>query len=709
MHTAILALSLLFAGPAFADTAESDCPTAEEICSDDPIISPEDEPTCVISEHIVLEKGCDLSLPSMKLFIAAEGSLTVEHDAEIVLAGIEIEARDTKNGFVADCGEVSCGEVTINSTGDAILRDMDLSAQVSGSTTGSFHGSSLRVVVSSGGDVTVDGLIDLNGKNGQGGSLFIAATNINLNVIITACGKDAAFNGIGGPVFLHAINNIVLSGTSAPALSDEHSRIDTRGDRAGPISLIAGGTIETQAHSQVISQSSDSTVTEECPSGCLGRVKLEATSMDLEGKIVVSKGNGNTTPGGSVWLSASDEIETKEDFEVELGGGRQAASGTLRVDADTIKFRGDVSGKGELEPLVGAVISMVARDRILVFDEANIDAAGNSTLTGALGGRIELVSLNSVAVAAGTTAADDGMIHTGSAAGSSILIHARNGQVTLAGIVSAGVLMDSTPGRIEVDGCVLDLVAPELLAGDTIELNARGQAGSVESPWQTGPLGDSITLQATTLLLYAPSTDRLPTDAAMGVLEAAAGLGSVTALVDAELKQCGDEGHEPMDLDGDGNGWDRLGSGPANYDCDDYDAAVYPFAPETLGDGVDSDCICDDSDLVHAYAAFLPRIDESIPLECDSPTGPITDADGGPGDADGGPEEEGVEPADDTGAASQETGSEPGPDELDTGLSSSTPFEGTAVKGCNCASTSHRPWPWFGALLAFGLIVRRRQ
>jgi hypothetical protein len=53
---------------------------------------------------------------------------------------------------------------------------------------------------------------------------------------------------------------------------------------------------------------------------------------------------------------------------------------------------------------------------------------------------------------------------------------------------------------------------------------------------------------------------------------------------------------EVIGVDEDLDGYDSVAAGGA--DCDDGDPAIYPGAPETVGDGVDSDCDGEDSPVV---------------------------------------------------------------------------------------------------------------
>jgi hypothetical protein len=436
----------------------------------------------------------------------------------------------------------------------------------------------------------------------------------------------------------------------------------------------------------------------ECVNACEGIVKLDGHDIILDGTLDVALGDSDDTAamGGHIWLQATDNIETGVTSSLRVGGGSDAASGTVRMDGTIISLSGDVYGRLEdTAPASGARFSIVARESLTVSEGAMLDAGGD----GAQGGEIDLIA-GSVNIF--------GAVDAGNGPAANIFIHSRIGNAQIAGSLTAfdtEIPASEAHVGIRVDACrVVFNSAVSLTTAAGIDFIGRGSDDGL-SAWGTlsGFAGITVPMVGAQFVLRSPEEFLLPTEAQLNVFfgESSRPEGLETQ-TDSDLKGCAFGA--PTDFDGDGESWERLGTGDAFSDCDDYDASVKTSSSEdVLGDNTDSDCACSEpSELPNAYAGFLYRLNQSIPVECDGDTTPGFDADGGPGD--GGPGEDSVDPSDDTAS-----GTEAEPSAFDTGLPAADPFEGSAVKGCSCASTNSRPWPWLGALLACGLMVRRRQ
>lgn len=684
MKLTLAPLFFAFASAATADTGTA-CPSVEEACTGTVPLGTLDG--CGIGESIVLEPGCDLNLEDYRVHLNEDATITIQSDASIFARKFTMDPRPGPGntaGLTAECGIASCGELSIVVDEHATLMKTDLSANLPDKE--GREGSSLRIVA--GGPVVLADEILLGGRgnNGRGGDLFIEAPEIWVNSAIDASGKQAGYGGgTGGNITLHATDTIDIA-ASVP--------ITTDGQRAGHIKIIAANRISVANGSTITSKMGDPS---ECANACEGTVKLDGHNITLDGTLDVALGDSGDTAamGGHIWLQATDNIETGVTSSLRVGGGSDAASGTVRMDGNIISLSGDVYGRldGAI-PESGARFSIVARESLTVWEGATLDAGGD----GAQGGEIDLIA-GSVNIF--------GALDAGNGLAANIFIHSRTGNAQIAGSLTA--FDTETPASeahvgIRVDACrVVFNSAVSLTTAAGIDFIGRGDTGL--SAWGTlgGFEGITVPMVGTQFVLRSPEEFLLPTDAQLseffGASSRPEGLETQT---DSDLKGCGVGA--PTDFDGDGESWERLGTGGAFTDCDDYDASVKTSGSEdVLGDDTDSDCACSEpSELPNAYAGFLYRLNQSIPVECDGDTTPGFDADGGPGD--GGPGEDSVEPSDDTAS-----GTEAEPSAFDTGLPAADPFEGSAVKGCSCASADSRAWPWLGALFAFGLVVRRRQ
>lgn len=685
MKLTIAPLFFAFASAATADTGTA-CPSVEEACTGTVPLGTVDG--CGIGESIVLEPGCDLNLEDYRVHLNEDATITIQSDASIFARKFTMDPRPGPGntaGLTAECGTASCGELSIVVDEHATLMKTDLSANLPDKE--GREGSSLRIVA--GGPVVLADEILLGGRgnNGRGGDLFIEAPEIWVNSAIDASGKQAGYGGgTGGNITLHATDTINIA-ASVP--------ITTDGQRAGHIKIIAADRINVANGSTITSKMGDPS---ECANACEGTVKLDGIDIILDGTLDVALGDSDDTAatGGHIWLQAAETIEMGVAASLRVGGGSDAASGTVRMDGTTIDLFGGVHGRLEgTAPEYGAHLSIVARESLTVWEGATLDAGGDGTQ----GGKIGLIA-GSVNIF--------GDVDAGNGLDANISIHSRTGNAQIAGSLTA---FDTDPPAseahvgIRVDACrVVFNSAVSLTTAAGIDFTGRGSEDGL-SAWGTLGGFENLTapMDGARFVLRSPAEVLLPTDAQLDEL-----FGGSSRPVgfemreDSDLKRCGVGA--PTDFDGDGEAWERLGTGAAFTDCNDYDASVKTSGSEdVLGDDTDSDCACSEpSELANAYAGFLYRLNQSIPVECDGDTPPGFDADGGPGD--GGPGEDSVDPSDDTAS-----GTEAEPSAFDTGLPAADPFEGSAVKGCSCAATDSRAWPWLGALFAFGLVVRRRQ
>jgi MYXO-CTERM domain-containing protein len=473
-------------------------------------------------------------------------------------------------------------------------------------------------------------------------------------------------------------------------------------------------------------------------------IEMFADGIVVMGGIESGQAN-HRNHGGRIWLASRGDVLLGETGLISLPATNindlYGIGGSLRIDGEQVTIRGTIrAANGAQHPDYGGRVSIVARKQDTADstestgtsvppDPASHDFAiwvdGEIQVGGdAVGGDVSLVALGSIWVNAS--------INAGTGTNGSVSIQSRDGNVFIGGehesansSATPADTADRAVSGFKIDGC--KIVFGEILslesAGGSIVLQARSTDDSPSPhPWFVS--GDSARELLSPVIRFVYGDISLEPNAE-DKERFWSGEETIDFEVDDTLGRCGT--FDVFDMDGDTHAWERFNSGvcadsdgESFCDCRDDDPDIHPAKAEpSAPDGIDQNCFCDDTspDLVHAYAKFTHRYGDEVLEACDGEESPMAgdadggpgDADGGPGDADGGPEEEEVEPADDTGEASDETGSDPDPNDVDTGLPASTPFEGTAVKGCHCASTNSRPWPWFGALLAFGLIVRRRR
>ena len=316
---------------------------------------------------------------------------------------------------------------------------------------------------------------------------------------------------------------------------------------------------------------------------------------------------------------------------------------------------------------------------------ASIDAGGDGTY----GGRIELIAAGPISTS--------GTINAGSQADASVFIHARLGKASLDGSISAVQLRaPSTSDErlgIHVDACVVEFGNDaELNTADGLMFIGRGNIED-DAAWGLIAMGDEPSLIGHFVRFHSPELTQLNN---LSVL-----LGDLGAefefATDSALDKCGGA---PSDFDGDGESWQRLGTTDAFTDCDDYDASVNSTsATEVWGDGVDSNCACGDTvGLANAYAEFLYRADESIPVACDTDSAGEPPA---PGDT--------AEPNAETGAPPVDSGT-PDATAMDSGvIVGAAGRSETVVRGCGCAHGSPSRGAWLGIGALFGLALRRRR
>lgn len=629
---------------------------------------------CAISTDIVVPSGCDLDLSEYDVSITASGSVTMSDDMTLRANTLVMASRpggDRSAGLRANCGPESCGELHIDARYNVTLEKIDLSGQPLGR-----EGSSLRIDAN--GDVVLndDVLLEGRGLDGKGGDLFIEAPKIYVNALINSSGKQTGFSGgTAGSITLHATNLIDIQ---------ENGDIRANGKTPGKIKVIAATSITMNERSTIASKMGDPS---ECAVDCTGSIHLNSEAITVNGTLDAARGAGSTATGGNIWIQAADRMDIDAEASFELGGGSDAASGTLRLDGGEIHMRGSVNGRlAATVPEYGAQLSFVGRDLLYVYSEARIDAGGDGTY----GGRIELI--------AGESILTSGAIDAGSKANAAVFIHSRLGQVLLNGAIDAVELpAPSTSAErlgIHVDACQVKFGGDASLnTADGLLFIGRGETED-DTAWSLIAMGDEPSLVGNFVRFHSPELTQLTTISDL--------LGDHGAefefATDSALSKCGTG--SATDFDGDGESWQRLGTTGTYTDCDDYDASVNSnSATEVWGDGVDSNCACGDTvGLANAYAEFLYRADESIPVACDTDSAGEPPA---PGDT--------AEPNTETGAPPIDSGT-PDATATDSGIIvGSAGRSDTVVRGCACAHGTAPTGAWLGIGALFGLALCRRR
>ena len=671
--TTLVFVALTASFVALAEDPVEDCPTDAGLCTG-PVVGP-DTNVCKVIEQVRFWDGCHLDMPDHRLVIGPTGSLTLGHNASITVNELETEPATEgvrPAALKVDCGSESCGEIQITVGGSARFRDIDFSAEAS---TGNTEGTSIRVNAT--GPIVLDGVINLNGRgnNGVAGSAFFEAPTIDANNSILANGKPAGTGGTAGSITLHSTGAIDLG---------EATKLQSNGSNAGHIKVIAAGEIAMETGSELQSRVGNHPF---CEGECAGSIKLEgSTALNANGTIDVSRVNTDSAPGGNIWMQSNGPIVVGGSAAVHLGGGSDGSSGTLRVDAESLNFGGAVHGASEgFTPAYGARISMVSINGIEIPMGASIDAGGN----GENGGKISLFTVSDLTIF--------GSVDAGGATNAQAYLHARHGRVALFGELRAAdsPAASSSPTAIRIDGCsVLLSGAASVSSAHAIDITARGADSDSEGaiPWSTAAVGDFPTLEGSTVYMRSPELGQLPTDAQLTDWFGDFGA-ELTWLADPTLERCG--ATPKIDFDGDGEAWERLGSGTTFSDCNDYDDAMNSLMDnEIAGDGIDSNCACDAPvDLENAYAGFLYRGDQPIPVECDN------DGTASPADT--------SDP--DTGLPPSDTGVTMGPSQFDTGTSGNQYAYGDPITRCGCAQGGSTRLPWVALLGLLGVVVRRRR
>ena len=672
----------LFASVSASADTGTPCIDEAEVCTGG-IAVPDGIPTCVVNSAVALPSGCDLEMPDKRLTILPSASITVAHDALIEVLELDMRSRVGDAGpavLSADCGGESCGEVVINVGGAATFVQTDFAGRVSGAT----EGTSLRVVAD--GALTLVDEINVSGRgpNGVSGNAFFEAPDIHAYNAIKANGKVSggsgtpAGGGTAGTITLHATNSIQLS---------NQAEIEANGQSAGRVQLLAAGDITILSNSVISARMGDP---DACPDGCASGTVLIDGGLHLtaNGDIDVSRGATSTGHGGAIWMRSSQKTTVGDTAQFHLGGGTEGASGTLRMDANDLEFSGTVHGAlNLLDPQHGAVISFASKTDLLLTSTSNIDAGGD----GDDGGHIELFSNNSLLVG--------GTLDAGSSSNSTLTLHSRYDSLVLGADISVadGPSVEATEDNnaLIMDGCMI-VFGPttKVTTKKSIHGIARGLTASPTLVAWAGPGWSAVLpVESPSVLFESPSDDLFPTE-----LQKTQWFGDYGAefawAANSSIQGCGSGANS--DFDGDFEAWDRLGSGTAYSDCNDYDEGVYSDGGiEVADDGIDSNCHCvEPVDLEHAYAGFLYRRDQSIPAGCDND----------------------VTTAPDTGEVAPETGAPP----VDSGTPDATATDSgiivgsagrsdTVVRGCACAHGSASTGAWLGIGALFGLALRRRR
>ncbi|MEC9388585.1 MAG: hypothetical protein VX944_00790, partial [Myxococcota bacterium] len=310
---------------------------------------------------------------------------------------------------------------------------------------------------------------------------------------------------------------------------------------------------------------------------------------------------------------------------------------------------------------------------------------------GIYGGRIELFSNDNMSLS--------GLLDAGSASDSKLTLHSRSKELGFAADIDVanGASDEATQDNnaLIMDGCKIVFGSnTNVTTGNSIHGIARGSTVyPTARAWAAPDWSAVLPVDAHSVLFESPSNDLLPTDAQR--TQWFDDLGAEFEWNEnATIQRCGSAPNS--DFDGDFEAWDRLGSGTAYSDCNDYDEAVNSGGGiEVADDGIDSNCNCvEPVDLEHAYAGFLYRRDQSIPAGCDND----------------------VTTAPDTGEFDPETGAPP----VDSGTPDATATDSgiivgsagrsdTVVRGCACAHGSASTGAWLGIGALFGLALRRRR